>query len=84
MWAVGYVYPTFNRHSNNMQLLPVFAAEVAEPTEPRLVWAHSELGRFTAEQCDERPIFRGLQEGLHWLRRYLSEVDAPERVFKLR
>jgi hypothetical protein len=84
VWAVEHVYPIFNRRFNDMQLIPVFAAEVPGPAEPQLTWEHSEAGWYTAAECNERLTFRGLTEGLHWLRHYVTEVDTPEQVFRLR
>lgn len=84
VWAIEHVYPIFNRRFNDMQLIPVFAAEVPDPAEPQLTWEHSQAGWYTAAECSERLIFRGLTEGLHWLRHYVSEADTPAQVFRLR
>jgi len=83
IWAVEYVYPIFNRRFGALQLIPVFAAQVAAETEPRLSWEHSEFGWFTAAECRKRLTFHGLLEGLEWTRRYISEQDAPAPEFRL-
>jgi hypothetical protein len=44
IWAVECVAPIFNRRFGALQLITVFAAEVAEQAEPRLTWEHSEFG----------------------------------------
>jgi hypothetical protein len=61
----------------------VFAAEIAAPVVVSLDWEHSEYRWTTASECAELLTFRGLRDGLQWLREYISEVSpAPE--FRLR
>ena len=83
IWAVEHVYPIFNRRFGDLQLIPVFAAEIGERSEPRLTWEHSEFGWFTAAECQERLTFRGLLEGLERTRACVSEPDRPDEVFRL-
>jgi hypothetical protein len=83
-WAVEHVYPIFNRRFGSLQLIPVFAAQLAEEAEPRLSWEPSEYGWFTAAECKERLTFRALLEGLEWTKRYISEQDEPPPEFRLR
>jgi hypothetical protein len=83
VWAVEHVYPIFNRRFGALQLIPVFAAELANQAEPRLTWEHSEFGWFTAAECRERLTLRGLLEGLDWTRRYVSEQGEPDAMFRL-
>jgi len=82
-WAVEHVYPIFNRRFGALQLIPVFAAELADEAEPRLSWEHSEHGWFTGAECQKRLTFRGLLEGLEWTRRYISGQDEPAPEFRL-
>ena len=84
IWAVEHVYPFFNRRFGDLQLIPVFAAEVPDRAEPKLTWEHSEFGWFTAGECEERLTFRGLIEGLEWTRRFISERKRPDEVFRVR
>ena len=58
-------------------MVPVFACEVEAPGEVPLRSDLSAFGWFTAEECEERLFFRGLKEGLAFVRKYVSEVDAP-------
>ena len=83
LWQVDYVYPIFNRRFSALQLIPVFAAEVAAEAKPELSWEHSDFGWFTASACRQRLSFRPLQEGLDWVSHYISEQDQPRREFKL-
>lgn len=83
LWTVEHCYPIYNRRFNRMQLIPVFAAELETPVDPVLTWEHSEAGWFTAEECRARVSFRGLLEGLEWLREYVAEPAEPRPEFRL-
>ena len=83
IWAVEHAYLIFNRRLQSLVAIPVFAAEVREPTEPRLDWEHSEHAWLNAEECYTRLSFRGLREGLDWTRREISEQDSPRPEFRL-
>jgi hypothetical protein len=83
LWAVEHVYSIYNRRFEALQLIPVFAAELADPVSAKLSWEHAESGWFTVEECHERLAFRGLHEGLDWTRHYISEVASPRPEFLL-
>lgn len=79
LWAVEHVYTIYNRRYNALQVIPVFAAEIAAPTVVTLDWEHSEYRWATASECSELLTFRGLRDGLRWLREYITEASpAPE------
>jgi hypothetical protein len=83
LWAVEHVYTIYNRRYNALQVIPVFAAEIADPVAVSLDWEHSDYRWATASECAELLTFRGLHDGLRWLREYISETSAaPE--FRLR
>ena len=84
IWQVDYVYPIFNRRFGNLQLIPVFAAELVAEATPKLTWEHSGFAWCTATECRERLSFRPLLEGLDWTRHYISEQPEPRREFALR
>ena len=65
----------FNRRYQELQLILVLAAEVAEASTVHLSWEHSEHRWCTAEECEALLGFRGLLEGLHWTRKYVSEAS---------
>jgi ADP-ribose pyrophosphatase YjhB (NUDIX family) len=77
IWACEHTYIYYNARRKNIEITPVFAAEVVEPKAIPLSWEHSEYGWFTNDECLERIHFRGLIEGLKWTRHYISEVEAP-------
>jgi ADP-ribose pyrophosphatase YjhB (NUDIX family) len=77
LWAVEHTYTIFNRRYQDIQLILVLAAEVEDSSNIRLSWAHSEYRWCTAQECEALLGFRGLLEGLHWTRKYVSEVTHP-------
>ena len=83
IWAAEHVYCYYNIRRENLELVPVLAAQVAEPLDPELSWEHSEFGWFTAEECLERINFRGLVEGLASVRKFVSEVDEPHGALRI-
>lgn len=64
-------------------LIPVFAVEVETHGPITLDWEHAEARWCTAEECRQRLSFRGLLEGLDWLRSYITEVESPRPEFQL-
>ncbi len=83
IWAAEHVYSFYSTRRENLELVPVFAAEVADPIDVALSWEHSEFGWFTAEECLERIAFRGLIEGLAAVRKYVAEVDRPHGAYRI-
>lgn len=77
IWAAEHTYIYYNPRRKNIEIIPVFAAEVPEPQPIPLTWEHAEYGWFTAKECEQRIHFRGLKEGLYWTRTYVSEADGP-------
>jgi hypothetical protein len=61
----------------------VFAAEVEKTNEVLLSWEHSEWGWYTAEEVLKWIKLRGIKDGLHWTREYISENKAPLRELML-
>lgn len=82
-WAVEHVYPIYNRRFDSMMLIPVFAVEVDRTQGITLDWEHSEARWCTADECSQLLSFRGLHEGLHWTRVYITESAAPRPEFQL-
>jgi hypothetical protein len=80
---VEHVYPIYNRRFDSMMLIPVFAAEVERTQNVTLDWEHAEARWCTADECNQLLSFRGLLEGLQWIRAYITEASAPRREFQL-
>lgn len=85
IWAVEHCYTIFNRRFTNIRIIPVFAVQVEweESNKIPLTWEHSEYKWMTASECKTVLNFRGLIEGLHWTRQYISENPAPLPEFKM-
>lgn len=83
IWTVEHVYPIYNRRSEGLMLIPVFAAEVLHPDRVRLSWEHSEFRWCTADECKQYLSFRGLMDGLEWTRIYITENVAPRPEFRI-
>ena len=83
LWAVEHTYTYYNRRRQNLEIIPVFAAEVESADEVLLTWEHSEYRWATASECTQLMEFRGLLEGLEWTRRYVTEQVTPNPVFRL-
>ena len=83
IWAAEHVYSFYSTRRENLELVPVFAAEVDGSIDVRLSWEHSEFGWFNAEECLERIAFRGLTEGLEAVRKYVFEVDRPHGAYRI-
>ncbi len=84
IWAVEHTYTIYNRRFDEMQLLMVTAAEVRGDSSVSLSWEHSESRWCSAEECNRILGFRGLLEGLHWTRQYVTEVSAPLPELRLK
>jgi len=77
IWVSEHTYLIYNSRRKNIEIIPVFAAEVEKTDNVPLSWEHSEWGWYTAEEVLKRIKFRGLKDGLHWTREYISENSAP-------
>ena len=83
IWAAEHTYIIYNSRRKNIEIIPVFAAEVEKTDKVPLSWEHSEWGWFTAEEVLKRINFRGLKDGLRCTREYISENEAPLRELML-
>lgn len=83
VWAAEHTYTFYNLKRENLEMVPVFAAEVREAREVALPEGVSEQAWLTADACAERLVFRGSLEGLACVRRYVSEVEAPHPALRL-
>jgi hypothetical protein len=83
IWAAEHAYISYNSRRKNIEIIPVFAAEVHKTDDVPLSWEHSEWGWYTAEEVLKRIKFRGLKDGLRWTREYISENPTPLRELML-
>ncbi|MBN2541815.1 NUDIX domain-containing protein [bacterium] len=83
IWAAEHTYIVYNSRRKNMEIIPVFAAEVIKNEDVPITWEHSEWGWFTAEEALKRIKFRGLIEGLRWAREFISENSSPLMELRL-
>ena len=83
-WAAECTYTYYNPRRKNIEIVPVFAAEIPASAEVEYTWEHDKAGWFTAAECLERLYFRGLKDGLTWTREYITEgSESPDslRIF---
>ena len=82
VWAAEHTYTIYNRRYEDIVHLAVFAAEV-DADEVHLGSGHAAYAWVTAEEARRRVVFRGLREGLHWVRTYITEVTTPATELRL-
>jgi hypothetical protein len=82
IWAGEHAYLIYNRRFAEMQVIGVYAAEVAGD-EVRLDSAHSEYEWLPFETCLERIHFRGLKDGLRSVHEYITGASDPARELLL-
>ena len=82
-WAAEHVYSFYSTRRENLEIVPVFAAEIERSQDIELSWEHAEFDWFTAEECLKRLKFRGLIDGLTSVRQFISEVDVPHGAFRI-
>jgi hypothetical protein len=83
IWIIEHTYIIYNPRRKNIEIIPVFATEVTFTDKIPLTWEHSEYGWFTADEVLQRIKFRGLKDGLHWTREYVSESSTPLQELRL-
>ena len=79
IWAGEHAYTIYNRRFAEMQIIGVYAAEVADAPVQLHPAEHSQYGWFTFEECLERVHYRGLKDGLRSVREYVTEPQTPAR-----
>ena len=83
IWIAEHTYIIYNPRRKNVEIIPVFVAEVIYTDKIPLSWEHSEYGWYTAEEVLKRIKFRGLKDGLRWTREYIADDDSPSRDLML-
>ncbi len=84
IWAAEHCYTIYNRRYEDIVHLAVFAAEVGSSAEdPTLGTEHSEFAWLDARETSQRVVFRGLKDGLRWVREYVTEAETPPAELRL-
>lgn len=79
IWAGEHAYVIYNRRFDEMQIITVYAAEVAASPVQLDPSEHSEFAWLPAEECLERVHYRGLKDGLRSVVEYVTGVSEPAR-----
>lgn len=83
IWAGEHAYIIYNRRFAEMQIIGVYAAEVADAAvslDPR---EHSEYAWLPYATCLERVHYRGLKDGLRSVQEYITGPATPARELRL-
>jgi hypothetical protein len=83
VWAAEHAYTIYNRRYEDIVHLAVFAAEVEDADAVRLGPEHAEHAWVAADEAQQRVTFRGLREGLLWVRHYITEAALPPPALRL-
>lgn len=79
IWAGEHAYIIYNRRYEEMQLIGVYAAEVANGPVHIDLREHSEFGWFSLKDGVARVHYRGLKDGLRSVHEYVAGVPRPAR-----
>jgi hypothetical protein len=79
IWAGEHAYIIYNRRFATMQLIGVYAAEVADAPVRLEPSEHSQSAWLYLDECLERVHYRGLKDGLRSVHEYITGVDNPAR-----
>jgi NADH pyrophosphatase NudC (nudix superfamily) len=79
IWAGEHAYIIYNRRFAEMQVIGVYAAEVADGPVRLDPAEHSECGWFSFEECIERVHYRGLKDGVRSVHEYVAGCSSPAR-----
>ncbi len=77
IWAGEHAYTIYNRRFAEMQIIGVYAAEVADAPVYLDISEHSEYAWLAYEECLERVNYRGLKDGLRSVHEYITGVHDP-------
>lgn len=79
IWAGEHAYIIYNRRFAEMQVIGVYAAEVADATVHLDPDEHAEYAWLPYETCLERVHYRGLKDGLRSVQEYITGPESPAR-----
>jgi ADP-ribose pyrophosphatase YjhB (NUDIX family) len=79
IWAGEHAYIIYNRRFAEMQIIGVYAAEVADARVRLDPAEHASHAWLPVDECVERVHFRGLKDGVKSVHEYVTGVDQPAR-----
>ena len=83
MWAGEHAYIIYNRRFAEMQIIGVYAAEVADAAVHLDPSEHSEFAWLPYATCLDRVHYRGLKEGLRSVQEYVTGPASPAGELRL-
>jgi ADP-ribose pyrophosphatase YjhB (NUDIX family) len=83
IWAAEHAYTIYNRRFEEMQIIGVYAAEVADAAVRLDPSEHSEYAWLPYETCLERVHYRGLKDGLRSVQEYVTGPASPASELRL-
>ena len=83
IWAGEHAYIIYNRRFAEMQLVGVYAAEVADDAVRLDPGEHSEYAWLPYDTCLDRVHYRGLKDGLRSVQEYVTGPASPARELRL-
>lgn len=86
VWSAEHAYTIYNRRFHELQIISVFAAEVApDANTVQLNHAeHSEYEWLSYSAAHERVHYRGLKDGLRSVHEYITGATHPAPELQLR
>lgn len=84
VWAAEHVYTIYNRRFACMQIIGVYAAEVAASAVKLAPDEHSEYRWCSFHEALQAVTYRGLKEGLQSTREYVTGRPSPPPELRLR
>jgi NADH pyrophosphatase NudC (nudix superfamily) len=83
IWAAEHVYNIYNRRFETLQMIAVYAAEVAAGEVRLDPEEHAESRWCSFEEALELVNYRGLKDGLRSTREYVTGLDTPSAELRL-
>ena len=83
IWAGEHAYIIYNRRFEEMQVIGVYAAEVADAAVRLDPGEHSEYAWLSYEASLDRVHYRGLKDGLRSVQEYVTGPASPASELRL-
>jgi hypothetical protein len=83
IWAGEHAYIIYNRRFAEMQIIGVYAADVADAAVRLDPGEHSEYAWLPYETCLDRVHYRGLKDGLRSVQEYVTGPASPAGELRL-